>query len=115
MVDHLTSGGKLNSPLPQRVFWAVMEGVIAAVLLLGGGLKTLQTALVCTGLPFALILLVMIYSLYLCFSQEAYVEEAVEKAIENVEAKHWMKEVISATVQDDVLVEQIDTNRNKPV
>lgn len=24
VVDHLTSGGKLDSPVPQRVFWAVM-------------------------------------------------------------------------------------------
>jgi len=30
VVDHLTSGGKLDSPTPQRIFWAVMEGVIAA-------------------------------------------------------------------------------------
>ena len=58
VVDHLTSGGKLDSPVPQRVFWAVMEGVIAAVLLIGGGLATLQTAAVSTGLPFALVLLV---------------------------------------------------------
>ena len=113
VVDHLTSGGKLNSPVPQRVFWAVMEGVIAAVLLLGGGLKTLQTASVCTGLPFALILLVMIYSLYLGFSQEAFVEDAVEKAIENVETKHLMTELISAAVQDDALVEMEDTSQNK--
>ena len=25
VVDHLTSGGKLDSPVPQRVFWALME------------------------------------------------------------------------------------------
>ncbi len=63
VVDHLTSGGKLDSPVPQRVFWAVMEGVVAATLLIGGGLTALQTASVITGLPFAVILLMMIYSL----------------------------------------------------
>lgn len=35
VVDSLTSGGKLESPVPQRVFWAVIEGVVAAALLLG--------------------------------------------------------------------------------
>ncbi|HCX64972.1 MAG TPA: glycine/betaine ABC transporter, partial [Eubacteriaceae bacterium] len=35
VVDHLTSGGKLDSPVPQRVFWAIMEGVVAATLLIG--------------------------------------------------------------------------------
>jgi len=64
VVDHLTSGGKLDSPVPQRIFWAVMEGVVAAVLLLGGGLGALQTASITTGLPFAVVLLIMCYSLY---------------------------------------------------
>lgn len=65
VVDHLTSGGKLDSPVPQRIFWAVMEGVVAATLLVGGGLSALQTASILTGLPFTLILMIMIYSLYL--------------------------------------------------
>jgi choline/glycine/proline betaine transport protein len=64
VVDSLTSGGNVNSPVPQRVFWAVMEGVVAAALLLGGGLGALQTASITTGLPFAIVLLVMCYSLY---------------------------------------------------
>ena len=63
VVDNLTSGGKLDSPAPQRVFWATMEGVVAAVLLIGGGLNALQTAAITTGLPFALVLLIMAYSL----------------------------------------------------
>ena len=58
-----------------------MEGVIAAVLLIGGGLTTLQTASVSTGLPFALILLIGVYSPYIGFSQELYVETAVERGV----------------------------------
>jgi choline/glycine/proline betaine transport protein len=72
VVDHLTSGGKLDSPIPQRVFWAVMEGVCAAVLLLGGGLSALQTASVTTGLPFAIVLLIMIYSMRKGFVEELF-------------------------------------------
>ena len=37
---------------------------MAAVLLLGGGLKALQTASIATGLPFTLLLLLMCYSLF---------------------------------------------------
>ena len=70
VVDHLTSGGKLDSPKPQRVFWALMEGLVAIVLLLGGGLSALQTAAVATGLPFAIILLVMCWSLRKAFHEE---------------------------------------------
>ncbi len=47
----------------QRVFWAVTEGAVAAVLLIGGGLAALQTAAITTGLPFAILLIVMSYSL----------------------------------------------------
>lgn len=81
VVDHLTSGGKLDSPIPQRIFWAVMEGVVAAVLLIGGGLSTLQTAAVATGLPFAVLLLFIIYALYIGFNQELAVEDAALQAI----------------------------------
>jgi choline/glycine/proline betaine transport protein len=50
-----------------------MEGVIAALLLVGGGLATLQTASVSTGLPFAFVLLISVYSFYVGFSQETCV------------------------------------------
>ena len=70
VVDHLTSGGKLDSPKPQRVFWAAMEGAIAGILLLGGGLGALQTVTVSSGLPFAAVLLLMIWSLYKAFDEE---------------------------------------------
>ncbi|QDZ39806.1 BCCT family transporter [Euhalothece natronophila Z-M001] len=73
VVDNLTSGGKLDSPVTQRVFWAIMEGVVAAALLIGGGeegLIALQTAAITTGLPFAFLLLVMCYSLNRGLGQE---------------------------------------------
>ena len=70
VVDHLTSGGKLESPVPQRVFWATMEGAVAAALLIGGGLQALQSASVATGLVFACVLLVSIYSMKRAFDNE---------------------------------------------
>jgi choline/glycine/proline betaine transport protein len=78
VVDHLTSGGKLDSPVPQRVFWAIMEGLIAAVLLLGGGLSALQTASITAGLPFTIVLLIMIYSLRKGLHDELFHLDAIE-------------------------------------
>ena len=66
VVSNLTSGGRSNPPIPQRVFWAFMEGTIAiSVLLIGGeaALSTLQSATVILGLPFSIILLMVIFSL----------------------------------------------------
>ena len=70
VVDSLTSGGKIDAPVGQRIFWAVAEGTVAAVLLIGGGLQALQTASIATGLPFAFILLFMCYSLYTALRDE---------------------------------------------
>ena len=70
VVDHLTSGGKLDSPKLQRVFWAVMEGLVAIALLIGGGLSALQTAAVSIGLPFSVILLIMCWSMKKAFTEE---------------------------------------------
>ncbi|MGC9452054.1 MAG: BCCT family transporter, partial [Oceanipulchritudo sp.] len=95
VVDHLTSGGKLDSPVPQRVFWAVMEGVVAGVLLLGGGLTTLQTAAITTGLPFAVVLLLIIYALHVGLTQELYVEDAVKKKLESVVEEHRVTEAVA--------------------
>ncbi len=67
VVDNLTSGGKLDSPVFQRVFWAVLQGAIAATLLIVGGssaLNALQTGVIISGLPFTVILLAMMYSLH---------------------------------------------------
>jgi choline/glycine/proline betaine transport protein len=63
VIDGLTSGGKLDAPVGQRIFWASTEGIVAAVLLLGGGLGALQAGAISTGLPFLIVLLVMCYSL----------------------------------------------------
>ncbi len=63
VVDTIASGGKQNPPVAQRVYWAVLEGVIAAVLLLVGGLKALQTASITAALPFCLVMIVMCVAL----------------------------------------------------
>ena len=58
VIDTITAGGKVNAPVPQRAFWAIMEGAVAIALLLGGGLVALQAMAVSTGLPFTIVLLV---------------------------------------------------------
>lgn len=89
VVDSLTSGGKIDAPVGQRIFWAVAEGTVAAVLLIGGGLQALQTASIATGLPFAFILLFMCYSLYTALRDEHQQteERKVQKEWESYEEK----------------------------
>ncbi|MCP1336559.1 BCCT family transporter [Futiania mangrovi] len=63
VIDTITAGGKVDAPVPQRVFWAVFEGLVAIALLLGGGLGSLQAAAVSTGLPFTALLLLACYAI----------------------------------------------------
>ncbi len=63
VIDTITAGGKIDAPLPQRVFWCIAEGLVAIALLLGGGLGALQAMSVSTGFPFAIILLLGCYSI----------------------------------------------------
>ncbi|MCB1482232.1 MAG: BCCT family transporter, partial [Rhodobiaceae bacterium] len=62
VIDTITAGGKVEAPVPQRVFWATFEGAVAIVLLLGGGLTSLQAMVISTGLPFTLVLLLMCWA-----------------------------------------------------
>ena len=97
VIDHLTSGGKHDVPAAQRIFWAVIEGVIAAVLLIGGGLAALQTASISAGLPFSFVLLLMCYTVYVGLGNELRIMESEEFAewIERLDERG------SVVVQDD--------------
>ncbi|GGG59184.1 BCCT family transporter [Salipiger pallidus] len=64
VIDTITAGGKVDAPVPQRVFWAVFEGAVAITLLLAGGLSALQSMVISTGLLFAVVLLIMCFAIW---------------------------------------------------
>ncbi|MCB9946488.1 MAG: BCCT family transporter [Rhodospirillaceae bacterium] len=64
VIDTITAGGKVDAPVPQRVFWCTFEGLVAIALLLGGGLGALQAMAVSTGFPFTVVLLLACYATY---------------------------------------------------
>ena len=73
VIDSITAGGKLDAPVPQRIFWASIEGAIAAVLLWIGGteaIQALQAGAISTALPFTIVLLLMCVALLMGFRTE---------------------------------------------
>ena len=72
VIDSLASGGNAHSPVWQRVFWAVLEGTVASVLLLAGGLNALQTMTITSALPFAVIMLLAAAGLWRALIIEGY-------------------------------------------
>ena len=73
VIDSITAGGKVDAPVPQRIFWASVEGAIAAALLWVGGteaIQALQAGAISTALPFTVILLIMCVSLVMGMKTE---------------------------------------------
>lgn len=104
VVDSLTAGGKLDAPVPQRIFWALTEGAVAAVLLVGGGLGALQTAAITTGLPFALLLIMLTRSLLKGLETE---HEEMMEAKQELEQKQYQETISN-------IIRKREKARNKP-
>ncbi|WP_251328098.1 BCCT family transporter [Haloplanus pelagicus] len=104
VIDHLTSGGKHDVPKVQRIFWAITEGLVAAILLYGGGLTALQTAAITTGLPFAVILCLMCYTVYLGLRNEYEILESEEFA-ETIEELSDREDVDVVTAGDEMVTD----------
>lgn len=94
VIDNITSGKFGESPVWQRVFWSFSQGAIAVVLLWSGGLGALQTAVIITGLPFAVILLVLCYSLYKGLNEELNRQRKKEKSNEERSYKDIITELL---------------------
>jgi choline/glycine/proline betaine transport protein len=71
VIDMITSGAADSPPVWQRIFWAVSAGIVAAVLLVAGGLQALQTAAIASALPFAVVMIFICYGLLRALQNEA--------------------------------------------
>jgi choline/carnitine/betaine transport len=69
-VSMMTTGGKEHPSSINRVFWAVLQGLVASILMVVGGVNALQSAAIITGAPFALVCLVATLGLIRTFQTE---------------------------------------------
>ncbi len=76
VIDIMTSGGRKNPPVWQKIFWAFAEGLVAIVLLITGGLVAMRSALLITALPFAIVLFFFCYSLWKALRTDTALKEA---------------------------------------
>lgn len=63
VVGMFTSGGDLNPDARLKIVWGVVEGAIAAMLLVAGGLSAVQTVAFIFSFPFMIIMILMAVSL----------------------------------------------------
>ena len=92
VIDSLASGGNVDTPAWQRVFWAVLEGTVASVLLLAGGLSALQTMTIASALPFAVIMLLATVGLWRALRIEGHRDTSLQAHTltnRNLDLSHW--------------------------
>jgi len=82
VVDSITSSGSPKTRPMQRVIWAIATGLIAAVLMYGGGLDALQTVVTISGLPFAILLVLMCFSLFRGINEDYQKSKRKDKLLE---------------------------------
>jgi glycine betaine transporter len=64
VLGEMSVGGITDPNRFIRLAWGAVIGALAAVLLLAGGLEALQQAAILAGLPFAIVMIFMCYTLY---------------------------------------------------
>ena len=86
VITTMLSMGNDNPPQRFRIVWGLGEGFVAAVLLLAGGLKALQTASIAAALPISVIMIFMAYGLFKSLSEDSSAVPAPAPAREPEEA-----------------------------
>ncbi len=87
VIDSLASGGAIHTPVWQRSFWVILEGVVASVLLIVGGLGALQTASIVSALPFAIIMLIAGVGMWRALIIEDHREHSLQHTV-NMNLQH---------------------------
>ncbi len=77
VINMLSSHGKDDTPLLQRAVWTGFIGLIAIVLLLVGGLSSLQTAAIASALPFSFALLLAMWGFARALSLDSVKRDTV--------------------------------------
>ncbi len=71
VITTMLSMGDDNPPKQFRIVWGLGEGFVAAVLLMAGGLKALQTASIAAALPVSVVMLLMTYGIVKSLNEDS--------------------------------------------
>ncbi|KOU84948.1 choline transporter [Streptomyces sp. XY593] len=100
VMGSLTSRGSLHPPTWLVVTWGVLMAAVAAVLLVAGGLKSLQTATILVALPFVVVMLLLCWALVKELREDPGAGPARHHPL------HGMRDAVRAMVGDAVTEQQ---------
>ena len=85
----LSSEGNEDPPMSRRITWGVLQMAVAVALLMAGGLDALQAVVMIAALPFALLLLAVVASLYKVLSLDLEAHDLEARELRNAEIR-WL-------------------------
>ncbi|WP_322788433.1 BCCT family transporter [Salipaludibacillus agaradhaerens] len=97
----MTSSGSLNPKLSIKIIWGFLIAGTASVLLISGGLEGLQTASIVAALPFAFIMLVMMFSLLIMMGKDLRMDKLRKSKRERRKVKEEVYSGMKDTIYDD--------------
>ncbi|MFC2993360.1 MULTISPECIES: BCCT family transporter [Halomonas] len=80
VINTILSGGDPEPPTFHRILWGAVLGLLTAVLLIAGGLETLQAAVIMAALPFSVVIMLMIAGLLKALHRERYAARTGDRA-----------------------------------
>lgn len=104
VIDTLASGGADDTPRWQRIYWCVMQGAAAALLLLAGGLGALQAATLVAPLPFCIIMILLVAGLFRQMNADL---TGASIATEAAPLSQQLKRILTPATRTDI-VKEID-------
>ena len=95
VIDMLCSNGRNDTPVWQRLFWAVSVGVVGGILSVVGGLEALQTMTIASALPFSIVLLVACFGLMRALQIESAKRDSLQVNPSNIcgETNNWQEKL----------------------
>ncbi|MCE8050766.1 BCCT family transporter [Halomonas daqingensis] len=79
VINTILAGGDPEPPTAHRLLWGGLLGLLTAVLLMAGGLETLQAAVIMAALPFSVVVMLMIAGLLKALHRERYAARTGER------------------------------------
>ena len=95
VIDMLCSDGRSDTPVWQRLFWAVAVGMVGGVLTIVGGLEALQTMTIVSALPFSIVLLIACFGLMRALQIESAKRDSLQAVPNNIygDSGNWQEKL----------------------
>jgi glycine betaine transporter len=78
LVAMVMSKGELEPKAGMKIIWGIIMGALSIVLLVGGGLKAVQSATIIAGLPYSIVMIAMMVSLVKGLKKEPTKHEKIQ-------------------------------------